>query len=384
VDGVDIPLDVDFTVPKDSDGDRLPDKYENDHVGLAPDKEDSDIDGLTDDLEDADISDVNTYDGDGLTNFEEYRGFMWVANMVADTSSVYKTTAYVPGATVGHFRSDPNIKDLFVRYTGYGGTNPQFAMGAAFLDAGIAVHALDSPAPVNATHGEANIDVLLVTNDLVLTYKGVNGKINKRGQRDWTWDTKGASSKGTADAYADDDGVNPPDGVSDNNTKTYQRSLDGYFYNRTYRDGGEGVPSNNVLDLNSDALVDDNNDDGVNNRKQGQWEAGSEAGALKGDLYIIGDWSVAGGRTTFDMDNDNMVELPVVASVDQILSDFEYTMPQVLKHTITHEMGHAVGMSHNQVDTALMFVDTNNWSRDHLFSDDSKAEIQIINNIQND
>ena len=65
---------------------------------------------------------------------------------------------------------------------------------------------------------------------------------------------------------------------------------------------------------------------------------------------------------------------------DMILSTCaqEYTGAQVLKHTITHELGHAVGSNHTQDSTDLMYEFSNNWKRDsHLGA--SAAQVKIHN-----
>ncbi len=85
--------------------------------------------------------------------------------------------------------------------------------------------------------------------------------------------------------------------------------------------------------------------------------------------------------TVFDIDNDGLVELPLVGDPDNIDPNFEYTKEHVLKHTITHEMGHAVGIDHDDQDeTSLMYIWSVDWSRDQGFIDESKAQIQIHNN----
>ena len=144
--------------------------------------------------------------GDGLTLFEEYRGFEWEAKVdhlhITVPDPIYKTGAFVPLGVVRHFRTDPNRKDLFVKYIGYDPYNPSntdgnyspFAIGAAFDNAAIDVHALDSALAVGL--GENNIDVLLVTNDLVDPYGNDDGHINWVTQRYFTSDTKGHSGIG--------------------------------------------------------------------------------------------------------------------------------------------------------------------------------------------
>ena len=116
-------IEDDFRLPKDSDLDGLPDYWEDAYGPLLAGNDD---------------------DNDGLTNLEEYRGFMWGPAMVAQpigAGQTYQSAAYVPEGAVKHFRTDPIAeKDLFVKFTDYetagyaiaacGGKCP-FAVGAA-------------------------------------------------------------------------------------------------------------------------------------------------------------------------------------------------------------------------------------------------------------
>jgi hypothetical protein len=287
---------------------------------------------------------------------------------------------------VTYFRSDPNAKDLFVTYTGFTETASEacstnageegwqcrFAVGGAFSNAGVDVHALRSTA---TSPGEQNIDVLMVTNDKVGFY-GLTapGNINKRsGARDWSWDTKGSSSVGTATDYAN----------GNNDTTMYQIPLEKYFTQKPYRDGDPSncVPPNGFLDPVSDSsLVEDANDNGVINGPEAKKISGTGCSNsdLDGDLYIVGSYSQA--LTAFDIDNDSEVELPLATIPGSINPNYEYTKLQSLRSTITHEIGHAVGMTHNSINTDLMYEYSNNWSRDHTFSSTAESQMHIHNN----
>jgi predicted Zn-dependent protease len=83
--------------------------------------------------------------------------------------------------------------------------------------------------------------------------------------------------------------------------------------------------------------------------------------------------------TAFDINNNGLVELPFTSDPNNIDTNYEYTKPQVLKHTITHEMGHAVGMGHNSDSTCVMYEYSNNWSRDGKFSSYAIGQMSIHN-----
>ena len=89
-------------------------------------------------------------------------------------------------------------------------------------------------------------------------------------------------------------------------------------------------------------------------------------------------------HSAVDCDSNNRVELPVVCDPSVLVSQggsyaFEYTKAQVLKHTITHELGHAVGMSHNSISECVMADATYNWSRDNFFSAIAEGQKHIHN-----
>ncbi len=367
-------VETDVTVPKDTNGNGIADFWENQYGG-----------NLTA-TGDGDTSVGNTYVGDGLTNFKEYRGFIWGPPLVqvplcsgsppvnnpcqgrAIDGAVYQTPTFIPQGPATHFRSNPTRKDLFVKYSGFSAANP-FALGAAFSNVGVDLHVVDAatiPAP-----GELNIDFVLVKNGGKYTLD--DGHINKLGARNWSWDTKGSTSPvGTATAY----------GVSN----TYQISADSYFNDKPYKDQtGVLQPGNAKLDPPTG--VEDANDNGT--IQTGEDKNSNKL--LDGDVYVAG--SFVQQLSPFDIDNNGLVELPVATNPVTCTStnpntpagcidrNFEYTRAQTLKHTATHEIGHAVGMpsTHDSDSQCLMYTSSINWSRDYCFSTVAKGQIFIHN-----
>jgi predicted Zn-dependent protease len=105
-------------------------------------------------------------------------------------------------------------------------------------------------------------------------------------------------------------------------------------------------------------------------------------GALDGDVYAK-NGSFNNNLTMFDINNNGYVELPFRSNPVNIDRKYEFSEKQVLKHTITHEMGHAVGVptSHTAQSDCVMFSSSNNWKRDNNFG--STARQYVINGITN-
>jgi hypothetical protein len=345
------PVANDFTLPKDSNGNGVPDAWQITAFGSLGHKAGDDP------------------DGDGLTNFEEYRGFMWGQLVRVEPNTTYKTPAYIFDS-VKYFRTNPTRKDLFVKFSNFDSNHP-FAIGAAFYNAGVDVHAVD--VTTAAGLGQTNIGVVLVNNEQTKNYGSGNGHISQLGIRNWTWDTKGFSGIGTAYTYG--------------TSTTYQLALDYYFNDKPYKDGqtctgaacyGTGTAwtaANFRLDPIS--KVEDRNDDGLNTQSSGIYDTGCSTCPFKSDVLVAGSYNQQ--LTAFDINNNGMVELPVASDPNNIDPTYEYTKAQALKHTITHEMGHAVGMSHNSDSTCVMYMYSNNWSRDGKFSNTAIGQMRIHN-----
>jgi hypothetical protein len=364
----------DFTLPKDSDEDDLPDQWEFQTAG--------NLSTLTSAGADP--------DNDGLTLLEELRGFVWGPPLVevtpADSGGTYQTTAYVPLGNAAWFSGDPTNKDLFVKVAGYdfnagnadngyeATCDCTFALGAAWRNNDVIVHVvsldnlpqiMDDVISAGGASGildfELNIDAVIITNITGSSFGTEDGNINKRGIRDWWMDTGGYSGIGNATTY----------GVG---TRTYQVALNNYFNQKPYTDDIACASA----DLNpvEDACVEDKNDNGVEDRKEGDRD-----GILEGD-HLAYPISYANNHTVVDIDSDGMVEHPTTSDPSEPASGiypFEYTLSQVLKHTLTHELGHATGMLHNAADFCLMYMYTNNWSRDDTFSPDAIDQMRIHN-----
>ena len=305
--------------------------------------------------DDADTSLNNTFDGDGLTRYEEYRG------VDIDDDGIVSSSE----------RLDPAKKDLFVQGQGFGGDFPDFAYGDAFANAGIEVH--DFVGSVGTD--DRNIDVLVVG----LADSGSHIGRASGSPRHWGGSLLGLSGQGNSSEYA----------VGQSCT-VYKRSINYYFSDKPYVDGntqsGPGEwndPPNGVLDwldavedMNDDGNLDGNEDDGATSTPNDDAD-----GLLDGDHAVpASPWDWGQDVSVHDIDNDGLVELPLYAQVPVSSSD-EYSKAQVVKHTITHEMGHALGkLGHCQDDTCVMYMLSNNWKRENHLCTTCRATMRIHNN----
>jgi hypothetical protein len=341
-------VDADLSLPKDSNNNDLGDAWEAQYGG--------------------NLSRDGDPDGDGLTNLEEYRAPFWgqlARQEPNESAGRYQTTAFVPAGS-SYQRTNPTRKDLFLKYTGFEASDCAgcpFAVGAAFFNAGIDVHAVAAAAGLS----ELNLDVLAVVNQLEKTYSCPTvpnscGHTSKVAIRNWNFDVKGNSNIGDATAYAD-------------NTQTYQKALNYYFVDRPYLDDPNfGNLNRTKVVLDKLSTVEDANDNGVYNTGENTLVRNQ---VLEGDKLSAGSYTQQG--TAMDINSNGLVELPSASDPSLDLSSSESTMSQVIKHTVTHEMGHAIGMIHNAVSTCVMYNTSNNWRRDHCFSSDSQSLMQIHN-----
>jgi hypothetical protein len=163
---------------------------------------------------------------------------------------------------------------------------------------------------------------------------------------------------------------------------TYEKALNFYVTDKPYKQGKTwngaliwGDPNHWLDPIN---LVEDANDNAVWNT--GEDRAGGTASKLDGDVRVVN--SNTQNLSPFDINNNGFIELPVASNPSSVNSRYEYTKKQIRKHTITHEMGHAVGaadQNHNDDSDCLMYKYSNNWSRDDKFGGVAKGKIQIHN-----
>jgi hypothetical protein len=411
-------LEGTIDLPLDSDNDGLPDAWENAHAGFNPFNAHTFSSTSLDGQADIDTSPDNSYTGDGLTNFQEYRGIIFDPN----------------NASAYHRRLNPMRKDLFVRGKDFANSiPPNTAPGVmsfsvdyagiynkpsgtpnAFEEAGIDVHDVTGMPSFSQTAEPPNIDILVVTNqtgrnadDLIDTLLGVeNGYINHPSTlkpRYWTWDLKGASYIGNANDYAIFE--DPQTGVSKRGTETYHLCLMHYFFNRPYFEDTDNTSAcnegyNNRLDTidNVEDFYKENGTDPPDkqgNKKEDRCVVGNNV--LDGDR-LDPDWKQkkwgaeeykAGlDYSAFDADADGRVENPIVtdpAGLDPNQQDpGEYTTEQVQLHTVLHEMGHGVGMDeqHTTDPDCLMYEESINWDRAGHFSPTARSQILIHNKTE--
>jgi len=346
-------------VPRDDNNNNIADAWAY-NVGYADDDNDT-------------SPDCNNH-GDGLTRYEEYRGVD-----INDSNTIESNE-----------RLNPNKKDLFVQGQWFGPNSvpafSPFAYGDAFKNAGIDVHEFAGTLGVHDPNNpeDRNIDVLIVY--------ASNGKYGSAssdiwqvgppaaGVRKWSWAVQGSSDTGNQTYYGSD-----PPGY----TLVYKPAINNRFNQKPFVDANSwtapgvwGDPNNGVLDPVS--KVEDTNDNGVlDNNEQ---DANDTAPYDDGDEDFDGDYPVqSGGVWNFwknlsphDINRNGEIELPLAADVNSIV--YEYEKADVVRHVITHEMGHSVGIeNHCTSTTCVMYEIAINYERDGHFCNICRATIFIHN-----
>jgi hypothetical protein len=364
IDGIAVNVVGEFTVPSNSDAsdtDHLPDAYE---ALYGADLEDG---------TDAEATIGSTANGDGKTALQEYRGWFWGPELEpmtpAGSGGMYLTDALVPPVSgpVEHFRSNPVVKkDLFLKYKGFGvcNTDPDltcpFALGTALQGIGIKVHAADADS--TSPPSEDNVDVVNLTysSQTYLNSAG-NEHTYRRGVRSWDVRTLGFTPTHSNTVYG--------------RAAIFSPAMLAYYSDRPFTDGAGAVASNGAFDPITDPAIEDGNDNGSLDRREDSANP-SKNGVLDGDQMVPGSYGQI--FSTFDVDDNFRVELPVVSNIGAIDTSLETPFPQAVKHVGTHELIHAVGpLVHYTDDEGLMHEISNNWIRDGFLTPAAVSAIVI-------
>jgi hypothetical protein len=406
------------TLPLDTDGDDLPDVYENNAVEGVDNTDASGVgvlDGSRQDRNGNGITDrEDRFARDGLTNFEKYRGLY--------RKGPLNGTA---GPMLEPLRLGAGKRNLFVRARGFGddpvvmgqpgtcGINnagapvpnpmpgfpcPVFQVGDAFPSNGVRVwNVAPSFTPTSIFPIRSYVSPSRPTLDMAtLTYDAVNCATNspcdhtgKAGIRQWQFPTLGFSTFGTGTTYGD--------------ARVFLRAVKGYFVDRPYRHQedppGRFIPLQNSPHgramLAPIISVCDNVSAGADNGVVDSGECtttvtdpdGTVITVIGGDVFVPGVF--VADMTAMDVNNDGCVELPFAPDpttlplCDQAEasgSDGQATLQQVVRSLTTHELGHATGINLHTTDaTDLMYQYTINWTRDARFSPAAAQLLQIHN-----
>jgi len=213
---------------------------------------------------------------------------------------------------------------------------------------------------------------------------------NKTGSRFWTWSTKGVAKS-----------ANPE--ITYGYAITLKSAIESYLGgDKPYLKGNIWTPTGwqtiNETDPGYDpALVEQHRNKLASLDKSEDPTDGiliySPGLIVNGDrrLGTYPEWNDFGNLNPFDINGNNIYEMPpasnpfeVDPAVEQDQFGVPYTRARVIRHIITHELGHAlIGPEHSteQVNGQfdLLFGFTNDWSRDHLLHDWSRSRIRIHN-----
>jgi len=79
----------------------------------------------------------------------------------------------------------------------------------------------------------------------------------------------------------------------------------------------------------------------------------------------------------------DLVADPLAADSGSKVLGLESSRAEVLKHTITHEIAHAIGVPiHSDVPADLMFKYSSNWNRADYLSDWFRSLIRVNNKMR--
>jgi hypothetical protein len=104
-------------------------------------------------------------------------------------------------------------------------------------------------------------------------------------------------------------------------------------------------------------------------------------------LLTHSEWDSSGQLTPFDIDGDGIVELPFASNPENIDPSWEqddqggqYTKARVIKHIITHEIGHALGgPDHSKDPACVMNHQSVDWKRDDHLCDWYRSLLKVHN-----
>jgi hypothetical protein len=168
--------------------------------------------------------------------------------------------------------------------------------------------------------------------------------------------------------------------------RTFVKAIRYWFVDAPYRDGGRNfldprTNKNNKLDaVNNRNRVEDKDDDG---QRDGGENSIVNDPWLDGDVYLIDDIAsgdyLAGELSTFDIDNDDRIEMPTLFSPSDLPNAKEYSRAHVFKVITTHEAIHGLGSGHTQDSDCLMFRNVNELDKDNNLSPDARRDLDIFN-----
>jgi hypothetical protein len=355
---------------------------------------------------DHDISLDNEYMGDGIINFDAYRGVL-ISNPI-------------------HIRLNPRKKDLFVYGHGFSnsvdapttvpGGDPNhimpfllldpddFTFQNAFEEAHIAVHDLTGMSLfADINYDPPKIDILRMHNitDTPITIMGeCDGMPDHTGHREWKWDCLAASVVGDSDSYSANDYT------ALTGTYSYHLNQMHYLYNKPYIDDlnlnpdyiGRLDPCNIVEDYRNENGIGPEafkgkTEDRFNvnkeldgDRKMLDWKdvvwddlTGKPVDTNSVDTDLIYD--VGYHFSVFDFNgNGNPENPPVCERQGSITDPAEYTPEKVMININIHEMGHGTGIKDHTADlTCIMCEKSHNWDRAGHFSPLARSFILIHN-----